>query len=150
VWHRSRAVEICVSGWGDRKIFRVHAGAFWHYEISQSLEAIHFMAGDLLLPHDLQCHGLPITLKQNLVVGIKGVCGHVLLIVLDTWIVGSGGRARNAHDHHCNHVPGTGNLLSLNQSERIGSLRHVFLLVENEKSLQLWYCKGGMPTQHCM
>jgi hypothetical protein len=87
----------------------------------------------------------PQAIKKILVVGIQGVCGHILVIVLDTWIVGSGGRARNAHDHHCNHVPGTVNLLSLKQSERIGSLRRAFWLGRKMKNP----CSCGIAKEGC-
>jgi hypothetical protein len=84
------------------------------------------MAGDLLLPHDRQMPRPPYhpqTWFSSLV--IEGICGQCLLMLLDTWIAGSGWRAGNAHDRHCNHVPGSENPPSLKQYDMIGSLRCV-------------------------
>jgi hypothetical protein len=73
-----------------------------------------------------KCHGLPITLKHDVVaLGIERVRGHCLIMLLDTWIAGSGWQARNAHDHHCNDVPGTENPPSIEQYEMMGSLGNV-------------------------
>jgi hypothetical protein len=73
-----------------------------------------------------KCHGLPNTLKHDLVaLGIEGVCSHCLLMLLDTWIAGSIWHALKAHDNHCNHVPGTENSPSIKQHEMIGSLSSV-------------------------
>jgi hypothetical protein len=95
-------------------------------------------------------HGLPITLQHDVVaLGSAGGCGHCLLMLMDTWIAGSGWRAHNAHDHPCNHVPGTENPPSLKQSKMIGSLRRVFWLGRS-KALQLCCCRETLAMQQCI
>jgi hypothetical protein len=64
--------------------------------------------------------------KHDLVaLGIEGKCDHCLLMLLYTWTAGSGWHVGNAHDRHCNHVPGSENLPSLKRYDMIGSLRCV-------------------------
>jgi hypothetical protein len=96
------------------------------------LAIVHFMVGDLLLPHDGQ-KPRPSHHHQSYLLHlcIVETCGCCLLMLLNTWIAVS--NWRDAHGLHCNRVPGTENSSSLERNEVLGSLCRVRVGKSNGK-----------------